>query len=63
MGSCLPLALSLDGRPPEALWQTVLAHAQGNGQQVRLAFVCERHALHSASRYLEAERPPPPPTA
>ncbi len=57
VGSCLPLALSLDGRPPEAVWKTVLAHAQGNGQRVRLAFVCERHALHGAAPYLQADNP------
>ncbi len=61
IGSCLPLALSLDGRPPETLWQTVLAHARKNGDQVRLTFVCERHALHGASRYLQAESPTPTP--
>ncbi|MGQ9491595.1 MAG: hydrogenase iron-sulfur subunit [Anaerolineae bacterium] len=57
VGSCLPLALTLDGRPPELLWQAVLAHARANGQQIKLVFTCERHALHGAARYLGDDKP------
>lgn len=52
VGSCVPLALTLDRRPAEALWETVVAAAAQRGQPVKLVFTCERHALHGAAPYL-----------
>lgn len=43
VGSCSPMALSLDGKPADALWQAAVSAAAAHGEPVRVVFTCERH--------------------
>lgn len=53
IGSCRPLALTLAGRPAEAVWEEVVARARADGRPVQVVFTCERHAAQGAKAYLQ----------
>lgn len=55
IGSCPEMAMTLGDVPAEALWDTTMARIAAHTQPPVVVFMCERHALHGASRLDDGE--------